>query len=384
VKFSLLQYCLKGRGRSLIDGLNPHPVTRLSQRINLLIEIYLHDKYQINFSRRLLWTKKKGMGIPASNTKSRKPRGWLRRKPVAIVQVVVVMRTVTQPGTVPHLCVWLEILPNRMNPQKLFIATPCYGGMLTDQYLHSILNLTQALVQRKIGYTVYTLRNESLITRARNTLVAVFLKSDCTDMMFIDADVQFEPDSILRMLEMDKPVIGAACPMKSLPLRYAVNFRFDGDPQEKKLIIDNGAIEVVDVGSSFLMIRREVFDKLIVAYPHLHYQNSLKFFSPDYDPYFYSFFDTMHDPETNRYLSEDYTFCRRWQQIGGKTWIDPKTKLTHVGSYTFNGNISDLLNWKPDDSCYLKSSTFNHTIASIFPQEKEPPVSKSENSGSNS
>jgi hypothetical protein len=85
----------------------------------------------------------------------------------------------------------------------------------------------------------------------------------------------------------------------------------------------------------------------------------------------------MHDPETNRYLSEDYTFCRRWQQIGGKIWIDPKTKLTHIGSYTFNGNIGDLLNWKSDDTCHLKSSTFQHTIASIFPQEKEPPIKAS-------
>jgi hypothetical protein len=160
------------------------------------------------------------------------------------------------------------------------LPRPVTGAGLTDQYFHSILNLTQALIQHKIGYTVYTLRNESLITRARNTLVAVFLKSNCTDLMFIDADVLFEPERVLRMLEMDKPVVGAACPLKHLPLSYAVNFRFDGDPQEKKLIIDKGAIEVVDVGSSFLLIQRNVFEKLIEAYPQLHYQNGLKFFSP--------------------------------------------------------------------------------------------------------
>jgi len=263
-----------------------------------------------------------------------------------------------------------ERRPSALKPaQKLFIATPCYGGLLTDAYLHSILDLSAALARRGIDYTVYTLRNESLIPRARNTLVAVFLQSGCTDMLFIDADVRFDPEGALRMLDTDKPVIGAACPVKHLPLHYAVNFRFDGDEQEKKLIVDDGAIEVVDVGSSFLLIRRSVFEELIEAYPHLHYRNGLKQFSPDCDPYFYSFFDTMHDPDTNRYLSEDYTFCRRWQQIGGKTWLDPKTRIAHVGSFTYAGHLDDLLDWTADDCCHLKNATLHHTLESVFPQE---------------
>ena len=270
-----------------------------------------------------------------------------------------------------------------MNSHKLCIATPCYGGMLTDQYFHSILSLCALLGKEKIDHAVFTLRNDSLITRARNSLVAMFLESDCTDLIFIDADIKFDPESVLRMLNMDKPVIGAACPLKHLPLQYAVNFRFDGNPQDKKLIQDNGAIEVEDVGSSFLLIQRVVFDKFIQAFPQLHYQNRMTSFSPACDPYFYSFFDTMHDPDSNRYLSEDYTFCRRWQQIGGKTWIDPQTKLTHIGNYTFHGNINELITRTEDGSCHLKNASYNHTIASIFPPhgEEDHPVMSTRRSG---
>jgi hypothetical protein len=247
--------------------------------------------------------------------------------------------------------------------------------MLTDAYFHSVLDLSAELTRRTIDHVVYTLRNESLIPRARNSLVAVFLQSDCTDMLFIDADVQFAPESVVRMLEMGKPVIGAACPLKHLPLRYAVNFRFDGDEKKRQLRVDDGAIEVEDVGSSFLLVRRSVFQELIEAYPELHYETGPGYASPECVPYFYSFFDTMHDEETNRYLSEDYTFCRRWQAIGGTTWIDPKTEISHVGSFVFRGRINELLDWTADGCCYLKGSTLQHTIAAIFPEDEEPPVS---------
>jgi hypothetical protein len=270
-----------------------------------------------------------------------------------------------------------------MSLRKLCIATPCYGGMLSDLYLHSILELSILLGKEKIDHALLTLRNESLITRARNSLVAMFLGSDCTDLIFIDADVQFDPESVLRMLRLDKPVVGAACPMKGFPLQYAVKFCFAGDAENRQLIEDRGVLEVEEVGSSFLLIQRGVFEKLIKAFPHLHYENRMKAFSEELAPYFFSFFDTMNDPESGRYLSEDYTFCHRWRQIGGKVWIDPQTRLTHVGSYTFHGNIGDLITRSQDGSFNLKKSTFNHTIASIFPEaDSSPPVMETKRSSS--
>ena len=79
----------------------------------------------------------------------------------------------------------------------------------------------------------------------------------------------------------------------------------------------------------------------MASYPELHYKNDSNI-DPKYNKYCYSFFDTIHDPEDNRYLSEDYTFCRRWQKIGGEVWLDPLVELDHVGHFTFNGDIKKL------------------------------------------
>lgn len=257
--------------------------------------------------------------------------------------------------------------------RTLFIATPCYGGTLTDQYLHSVLELTTLLARRGVGYTVYTLRNESLITRARNTLVAVFLQSGCTDLLFVDADVRFDPESVVRMLESDKPVVGVACPVKQLPLRYAVGFRFEGDPEDKRLIVDDGAVEVEHVGASCLLVRRSVLEQMMAAYPELRYDNGLEFFR-FCGPYFYSFFDTLHEQETGRYLSEDYAFCLRWRRIGGRVWLDPAAEVTHVGSFMYAGHFHDLLDWTADGGCRLRSPTLHHSLAAVFPQEPQAPA----------
>jgi hypothetical protein len=244
--------------------------------------------------------------------------------------------------------------PIEKSPHKLFIATPCYGGMLFDQYFHSIILLGNELSRHNIDYGIYTIRNESLVTRARNSLVAMFLESNYTDILFIDADTQFDPISVLRMLAMDKHVIGGACTVKQIPPRFTLCFCFDGDPVDRKLIVDNGAIEVEEIGSGFLLIRRETFEKMMEAYPELKCNNDISSYSKNLDPFFYTFFDTMLDKATHRYLSEDYTFCRRWRDIGGKIWLDPKTNLNHIGTYTFTGNVNQLLEWEDDNNCRLR------------------------------
>ena len=237
---------------------------------------------------------------------------------------------------------------------KLFIATPCYGGMLSDQYFHSILILGHELSKNNVDYGIFTIRNESLVTRARNSLVAMFLESNYTDLFFIDADIQFDPQSVLRMLTMDKPVIGGAYTVKQIPPRYTLSFCFDGDPDDRRLIVDKGAIEVAEIGSGFLLIRREVLERMIEAYPELKYNNDISSYPNKLDPFFYTFFDTMLDPATHRYLSEDYTFCRRWRDIGGKVWLDPKTILNHIGTYTFTGDVNELFEWDKEENCRLR------------------------------
>ena len=242
---------------------------------------------------------------------------------------------------------------------NIFFATPCYGGVVTDQYFLSMFKLSQLLNAAKINFRITTLRNESLVTRARNILTAMFLESDCSHLMFIDADIEFEPDSVIRMLAMNKPLIAAAYPKKTIDwdnvrkaaiegkddiskysAQYAINLKFK-DPRTRELNVDNGAIEVMDASTGFFLVQRIVFEKMIQAYPELHYKNDSSI-DPRFNKHCYALFDTWIDPTDNRYLSEDYTFCRRWQNIGGKIWLDPNTKLSHVGAFTFPGDVSRI------------------------------------------
>lgn len=230
---------------------------------------------------------------------------------------------------------------DKLKQHNVYFATPCYGGMLTDQYFLSMFKTQQVMMNAGISFRVTTLRNESLVTRARNILVAMFLESDATHLMFIDADIEFNPESIIRLLAMDKDIAVGAYPKKTLPVDYAINFKFI-DPQHKKVNVENGAVEVLDASTGFFLVKREVFNKMILAYPELHYKNDSSI-DHKFDKFCYAFFDTGIDKKDNRYLSEDYYFCRNWQNIGGKIWLDPTTKLNHVGSYTFEGDVSKIL-----------------------------------------
>lgn len=230
-----------------------------------------------------------------------------------------------------------------LRDNNIFFATPCYGGLITDQFFLSMFKTTQTLIQHGINFRITTLRNESLISRARNILTAMFLESNCTHLMFIDADIEWEQDAIIRMLAMDKDLIAGAYPKKTLPIDYAINLKFV-DEARKQVRVENGAVEVLDASTGFFLIKRNVIEKMIESYPELFYVNDSSI-DPKYNKYCYSFFDTIHDPDDNRYLSEDYTFCRRWQKIGGEIWLDPNTKLNHVGSYTFQGDVNKIFNW---------------------------------------
>jgi GT2 family glycosyltransferase len=252
-----------------------------------------------------------------------------------------------------------------LKKMNVFFATPCYGGLITDQYFLSMFKLSQAMIQNGINFRITTLRNESLIPRARNILTAMFMDDpNATHLMFIDADIEFEPDAVLRMLAMNKNITAAAYPKKTVDwngvsraverkeedpapfgAEYAINLKF-ADKATKKVNSQDGAVEVLDASTGFFMIKKEVIQTMFEAYPDLHYKNDSSI-DPRFNKYCYSLFDTIHDPRDNRYLSEDYTFCRRWQALGGKIWVDPNTKLNHVGSFTFQGNLNKIFNYGP-------------------------------------
>ena len=232
---------------------------------------------------------------------------------------------------------------------KIFLATPCFGGMVCQEFMQSVLCTLHTCMTKGIGLQVSLIGNESLITRGRNQLVSEFMSTDSTHLMFVDSDIDFSPIEIMKLLEHDKDVTVGAYPLKMEPINYVINM-------SKTPKAEDSLLEVNDAGTGFMMIKRQAIEKMQKAYPELQYGTDL-----DGDTYrkdladddekrkklknnLYSLFDTSHDKENNNaYLSEDYTFCRRWQKIGGKVWLDPTIKLNHVGRKVYSGDISKIL-----------------------------------------
>jgi hypothetical protein len=260
----------------------------------------------------------------------------------------------------------LQINIDDLRKEKIFVATPCYGGMLTEAYFRSMVRTLTFFNQHQIPIAFGTIANESLVTRARNVLVAYFLQSNYTRLLFIDADIEFQVEDVLKLIAHNKEVCVGAYPKKGVNWQrikdsinskqgqdisdrdiaaagsdYAINFKFV-NRDLKQIAIENGVIKLHDGATGFMMIKREAIDKMIAAYPELKYNNDLNT-PPDLQDFFYAFFDTMIDPKDRRYLSEDYTFSRRWQDIGGDIWLDPSISLNHFGSFNFQGNPAQII-----------------------------------------
>ena len=200
-----------------------------------------------------------------------------------------------------------------------------------------------------------TIENESLVQRARNVAVGRFMqKSEAEYFMFIDADVHFEPEAVVRLIQSNHELSVACYPKKFVDWNQAATAAKNGDTRNMAMLsaslvvnfgaqrveITNGFAPVLDGPTGFMLIKREVFQKLEKAFPELNCMNDHQ--NRDFDTY-HAAFDCMIDPVTRRYLSEDYAFCRRWQQIGGKIYADTSTTLGHVGNLPFNGQMSERL-----------------------------------------
>ena len=265
----------------------------------------------------------------------------------------------------------IQLSVDELRKNKFFIATPCYGGQLFEPYFRSSVKMMTFFNQHQIPLAYGTIANESLVTRARNVLLAYFLNSDYSHLLFIDADIEFQVEDVLKLYAADKDVVVGAYPKKGVAWQrikdnmklpenegatdkeiaafgsdYAINFKFV-DKETKTIGVENGLIKLHDAGTGFMMISREAILKMIKAYPELKYNNDVNIANADLKDHFYALFDTMIDPIDRRYLSEDYTFCRRWQEIGGDVWLDPSISLNHYGHFCFQGNPEAIISFGP-------------------------------------
>lgn len=227
----------------------------------------------------------------------------------------------------------------------LMVATPCYGGMVTQRYMQSSIGLLQLGTRLGIRVSIELLGYESLITRGRNALVTRFLDSPAaTHLMFIDADIGFDPAQVARMLNFGEDVVAGMYPLKLIEWEAACRggaaaaLRYVGTPCTGAALEQRrGFVTGEYAGTGFMLIRRDVLERMAAAYPETRYTAIHTAARPSDSLNQHALFDCMIDPETGHYLSEDFTFCRRWREIGGRIWLDTQSTLIHVGPYEFTG-----------------------------------------------
>lgn len=240
---------------------------------------------------------------------------------------------------------------------SVFLSTPCYGGLCLEGYAESLIRLQRTCAENGIEIVLDTTENESLVPRARNLSIARFLLENKQDFfMFIDADIHFDPTSVVRLIKSGHDIAVAAYPKKAVmweqtedaikkgdtrdPSRMSsslvLNFKYQNTP------LVNGFAEVLDGPTGFMLIKRDVIQRMYDHYrPTLACVNDHQNRGTLTD--YVAIFDCMIDPESKRYLSEDYAFCRRWQQMGGKIYADCMTTLGHIGNLRFFGSMDERI-----------------------------------------
>lgn len=266
----------------------------------------------------------------------------------------------------------ITISIEELRKKQLFVATPMYGGNCTGMFAKSMADLSVLCAKYAIELKVYYLFNESLITRARNYCTDEFMRSGCSHMLFIDADIGFDPNDVICMMALQSEespydVMGGPYPKKCISwekIKLAVDkgvadadpnildkyvgdyvFNFDPETIQKnggRVKLDEPA-EVLELGTGFMMVRRSAYEKYKEFYPQYMYRpDHVRTQHFDGSREIMAYFDCVIDPKTRRYLSEDYFFCQNMRAAGGRIWLCPWMKLQHVGSYTFGGSLIDL------------------------------------------
>lgn len=232
----------------------------------------------------------------------------------------------------------------------IHFCTPCYGGMIMEPCFGSYMRFAMLAMKYGINFSVDTMVNESLITRGRNNLVAKFLANEkATHLMWVDADIKWDPEAVLRMALYNAGVVCGLYPMKGIPIRYVLN-SLPGGRHIGPLM------EVSTSGTGFMLIKREVITQLIEKMPETKYRDSLNL-GAQYEPHMYALFDTLVD-ENGHYLSEDWTFCKRVREkLKMPIWVDTEIKLDHCGTYTFQGDVEVIKKLADEWSKTLKDNT---------------------------
>lgn len=245
--------------------------------------------------------------------------------------------------------------PSASNRISLVLATPCFGGQISAVYANSVFKLQKA-VRSYAGLSLKILfkDGDALITRARASLVSQFLDDpDATHLLFIDADIGFEPEQVWRLLQCGADICAAIYPIKRIdwdkvkstietarpnPAAAALQYVFEVD-DPTAVVEKGGFVKVRYAGTGFLMIRRQALEQMCARYPNLKYKRDHSIDAATASDNRFALFECMIG-EDGTYLSEDFAFCKRWIDIGGEIWADLASKLNHVGPLMFRGDLA--------------------------------------------
>ena len=262
----------------------------------------------------------------------------------------------------------------------LYILTPCYASLCYVNYILCMMATKELCEKYNIGFKVEFCRNDSLVSRARNNLVAKAMNDPkMTHMIFIDADITWQPVDILKLIVANKPIVGGLYPLKHYnwnklikdnkdpnntnPVQTLINKKnqsqFKSVIDDERMIqhnllsynvnylsntisIENNITRVRHLATGFMMMKRGMIEKMSKAFPSTKYKDDVGFLSGTENDFAYALFDC--GVEDGHYYSEDWLFCHRWTKMGGEIFIDISIALTHTGIEDYKGNyLASLL-----------------------------------------
>lgn len=262
----------------------------------------------------------------------------------------------------------IEIKTDELRKYSIFVGTPMYGGQCAGLFTKSTNDLSMLCSAYQIPLRYYFLFNESLVQRARNYIVDEFLRSECTHLLFIDSDIGFNPKDVLALLglQITDPekydIITGPYPKKTIAWEKVARAAEEGFSKDNPFALEQFTsdyvfnpvrgmtqfklgepVEVSEAGTGFMLISRKTLETYRDAYPELSYKpDHVRTNQFDGSRNITAFFDCIIDPESKRYLSEDYFFCRKAREIGLSVWMCPWMQINHVGSYIFKGNMGAI------------------------------------------
>jgi len=257
----------------------------------------------------------------------------------------------------------------KTTPLSVVILTPCYGSLCYVSYVSSLLNTMNLFSTIGIKLRVEFCRNDSLVSRARNNLIAkAMFDKEVTHMLFIDADITWNPIDIIKLILAEKNIVGGVYPIKSYEWEKLANtdnvlqdwiskknnsqlkasvtdqdfiqhkmVRYNLNYISNTLEIASNLTKVRHLATGFMMIRRDTIEKMARAFPSTKYTDDVGYLQGEENEYAYALFDC--GVEEGHYCSEDWLFCSRWAKMGGETWVDVTINLNHCGVEDFKGSF---------------------------------------------